>query len=218
MEERNHTTAPDTAEKSCSCCGWGAFVVGLVVALILGWWALPNLMKVEKKQPIAFNHVLHTEQYGMECSSCHFFQDSGNFVGLPTTETCAECHFEVIGEHPEEVKFVNEYVKTGREIQGEWLVYQKQPDNVFFSHAAHSYNECMTCHTTDEKGFETAEALCAQCHLPVFSMTSPPVYKENRLSGYTDQTMIMWQCERCHAEPNHLEMTRTSNACFVCHK
>ena len=53
MEERNNTTTPANAAKKC-CCGWGAFVVGLVVALILGWWVLPNLMKETKRQPIAF--------------------------------------------------------------------------------------------------------------------------------------------------------------------
>ena len=66
MEERNNTTTPANAAKKC-CCGWGAFVVGLVVALILGWWVLPNLMKETKKQPIAFSHVEHVQNQGMTC-------------------------------------------------------------------------------------------------------------------------------------------------------
>lgn len=212
MEERNHTTAPDTAKKCC-CCGWGAFVVGLVVALILGWWVLPGLMKVEKKQPIAFNHVLHVQEQGMDCEQCHFLRDDGTFSGLPTTASCAECHSEVMGSNPEEARFVNDYVQTGREIKGEWLVYQKQPDNVFFSHAAHSLERCGACHE-----YKSTTELCSQCHLDVSSMTTPPVYKENRLSGYSQNTMLMWTCERCHANPDHRGATNASNACFVCHK
>jgi len=209
--EENHTTAPDKARKCC-CCGWGAFIVGLVVALILGWWVLPGLMTVEKKQPIAFNHVLHTEQ-GMTCEQCHYLRADGSFSGLPGTEACAECHAKALGSHPEEVRFVTDYVDTGREIRDEWLVYQKQPDNVFFSHAAHSAERCGQCHE-----YASTAELCSLCHLDVASTTTPPVYSENRLSGYSKNTMIMWTCERCHAHPEHYGPTRASNACFVCHK
>ena len=76
MEERNHTSAPETAKKCC-CCGWGAFLVGLVVALILGWAVLPALMQKELKQPVAFNHVLHVDEQGMDCRQCHFAGPDG---------------------------------------------------------------------------------------------------------------------------------------------
>ena len=87
MEERNHTSAPETAKKCC-CCGWGAFLVGLVVALILGWAVLPALMQKELKQPIAFNHVLHVDEQGIDCAQCHFTGPDGQFSGVPTTATC----------------------------------------------------------------------------------------------------------------------------------
>ena len=112
MEERNNTTTPATAAKKCSC-GWGAFVVGLVVALILGWWVLPNLMKETKKQPIAFSHVEHVQKQGMTCEQCHFVRADGSFSGTPTTAQCAECHFTVLGSNPEEARFVRDYVQTG---------------------------------------------------------------------------------------------------------
>ena len=142
MEERNHTSAPETAKKCC-CCGWGAFLVGLVVALILGWAVLPALMQKELKQPIAFNHVLHVDEQGIDCAQCHFTGPDGQFSGVPTTATCAVCHAEVIGNDPEEIRFVQDYVQTGREIRPEWLVYLKQPDNVFFSHTVHSVDRCV---------------------------------------------------------------------------
>lgn len=39
------------------------------------------------------------------------------------------------------------------------------------------------------------------------SAKKPPVFRENRISGYSQNTMKMWQCEACHANPNHLGST-----------
>ena len=211
MEERNNKTTPVAAAKKC-CCGWGAFVVGLVVALILGWWVLPNLMKVTKEQPIAFSHVELVQKQGMTCVDCHFVRADGTFSGAPTTAECAVCHSTVQGNHPEEARFVNDYVKTGREIKNEWLIYQKQPDNVFFSHALHFGP------LADLKGPKEIAAYCNTCHLNVAETDVPPVYRENRLSGYSENTMLMWDCERCHAEHMAKGNTVASNACFTCHK
>ncbi len=213
MEERNTITTPTEEPKKCCCgCGWGAFIVGLVIALILGWWVLPNLMKSEKRQPIAFSHVEHVQKQGMECSSCHFVRTDGTFSGVPSTADCAQCHFTILGKNPEEARFVREYVQTGREIKGEWIIYQKQPDNVFFSHALHLSPIIKT------KGAEEANKLCVRCHLNVAETDIPPVFRGNRLSGYSENTMLMWGCERCHAEHMAKGNTNASNACFTCHK
>ncbi|HJD96905.1 menaquinone reductase multiheme cytochrome c subunit QrcA [Mailhella massiliensis] len=211
MEERNNTTTPANAAKKC-CCGWGAFVVGLVVALILGWWVLPNLMKETKRQPIAFSHVEHVQNQGMTCEQCHFVRADGTFSGTPTTAQCAECHSTILGSDPEEARFVREYVQTGREIKSEWLIYQKQPDNVFFSHVLHFGP------LAELKGPKEIAAFCSRCHLNVAETDVPPVYRENRLSGYSENTMLMWGCERCHAEHMAMGNTNASNACFTCHK
>jgi len=192
---------------------WTPFIVGLVVALILGWWVLPSLMKAEMNQPVEFNHAVHVEGFGLDCSVCHYLQDDGVFVGLPTTADCATCHMTVIGGSTEERRFISEFVKTGREIRTEWLVYQKQPDNVFFSHAVHNFDNCNYCHGY----YAETKDLCNVCH-PDVSSSKPPVYRENRLSGYSEHTMIMWECEACHAIPEHRDLTRASTACLVCHK
>lgn len=211
MEERNNTSTPANAAQKC-CCGWGAFVVGLVVALILGWWVLPNLMKETKRQPIAFSHVEHVQNQGMTCVQCHFVRADGTFSGAPTTAQCAECHSTILGSNTEEARFVREYVQAGREIKHEWLIYQKQPDNVFFSHALHFGP------LAERKGPKEISQFCSRCHINVAETDVPPVYRENRLSGYSENTMLMWGCERCHAEHMAMGNTNASNACFTCHK
>ncbi len=210
MEEKNGMVSHDQEKGKCSC-SVAPFFFGVVAALVVGWWLFPKALFSEQQQPLRFSHVTHVEDAGMECSSCHFFNEDGSFNGLPSTEDCASCHSSVIGEDPDEVKFVKEYVETGKEVP--WLVYQMQPDNVFFSHAAHSMDNCGTCH-----GDWDEVRLCNSCHPNVAEMDTPPAYFENRLTKYSKDTMKMWACEHCHALEDHRMNTNASNACFVCHK
>ncbi|MFP4072286.1 MAG: menaquinone reductase multiheme cytochrome c subunit QrcA [Desulfovibrionales bacterium] len=168
------------------------FTIGLVGALIVGWWVFPQILFSEKAQPINFNHPLHMDQ-GLDCDSCHYYREDGSFAGMPTTESCMDCHFDVMDpDNPNDVKFIEEYVFPEKEIP--WIVYQHQPDNVYFSHIVHEPFDCTDCHPD------------------VASMEELPKVSVNRLTKYTKQTMTMDECERCHAENG------ASNACFVCHK
>ena len=51
-----------------------------------------------------------------------------------------------------------------------WLVYARQPDCVFFSHAAHIYGAEMECRT---------------CHGDIGTSESLKPYEENRITGYS---------------------------------
>ncbi|NCC23712.1 MAG: cytochrome C [Deltaproteobacteria bacterium] len=170
------------------------FVAGFVASLFLGWWGFPQLLYSEKTQPLQFSHKVHVEDQAMSCEDCHFYREDGSYAGLPTTESCASCHEAPMGDDPAEIEFVEKYVNEGDYKEVPWYVYQKQPDNVYFSHIAHDGVDCTACHP-DMAFNETL-----------------PVYYENRLTKYSKQTMKMWECERCHAENG------ASNACFVCHK
>lgn len=215
-EEQNKTSA----SKSSAClCGAVPFLIGLVAAMLVGWFAYPSFMYSEAKQPINFNHVVHIEAAGMACVDCHSLREDGTFSGRPTTESCASCHETAMTEHPEEERFIAEYVETGREIRDEWLIYAKQPDNVFFSHAAHSLEACARCHEYVEPVFSSEAELCKVCHVDMSVSESSPIYRENVLSTYSSGTMMMWQCEACHALPGHrFGEAEASNSCFTCHK
>ncbi|MDD2388588.1 MAG: cytochrome c3 family protein [Desulfobacterales bacterium] len=188
-----------------------SFVLGLAASLFVGWVIFPGLLYSKKKQPIDFDHALHVNSVDSGCESCHFFREDGSFSGVPKIAQCVDCHEEVQGENPEETKFVEEYVAQGKEVP--WLVYSRQPDCVFFSHAAH---------------VKTAEMECATCHGAIGESTNSRVYQENRITGYsrdiwgknisgfnknTWDSMKMDDCAGCHEQT-----PGRKDACFVCHK
>lgn len=186
-----------------------AFAVGFVSHFFAGWVLLPTVLYSEKHQPIDFSHKLHVNEVG-ECEGCHYFREDGSFSGVPVLENCLQCHEEQMGENPEEEKLVKEYVEPGKEIP--WLIYARQPQCVFFSHAAH---------------VKLAEMECTTCHGPVGDEEHVRPYQYNRLTlysrdiwgwniaGYKKHTwdrMKMDDCAECH------EARGSHDACFVCHK
>ena len=166
-----------------------SFLLGFGLALGFGWGVFPRLLFSGKLQPLNFLHSVHQDS---ECEDCHFTRNDGTFSGIPKIAKCSECHEEQIGDSREEQILVEKYIQQSKEIP--WLVYSWQPDNVYFSHIAHNHIECT------------------RCHRDVMKDKKLPVYEQNRLTGYSKQTMKMVRCEKCHAERG------VSNSCNICHK
>lgn len=187
------------------------FMVAFVVCFLSGWLLFPKLLYSKHEQPFNFDHALHTAEAG-DCQSCHFLREDGTFSGIPSLASCMECHTdEPMGETEDEAIFCEEYVAKEKEVP--WFVYAKQPDCVFFSHAAHITAAGMDCKT---------------CHGPIGESTSSRPYEENRLTGYSRDIwghniwgikknswdrMKMDDCAQCHKEE-----TGHQGYCFQCHK
>jgi hypothetical protein len=236
MEETKNCTK-GSAGRSSWIYGAGAFFFGLVIALAFGWGIFPDLLFRTRTQPIAFNHILHADTQEISCFTCHSFLEDGSFAGLPTKETCAACHQEPPPEPAagasgeEQESYAKRKLLTTVYIQGDkvlsWEAHQRQPDNVFFSHAAH-YKACFTCHLTMKGDLnmgtpEDPRRLCMTCHPSVQELTENIPVQENILTGYSRTTMKMWKCESCHAFPGHFSndgagRTVANNACYTCHK
>ena len=187
------------------------FIIGFAASLAIGWIAFPKLLYSEKQQPFDFNHLSHLDLVDDGCESCHVFRDDGTYAGVPAMDKCIDCHEEVQGESPDEEIFVTEYVEAEKEVP--WLIYSKQPDCVYFSHAAH---------------VKKAEMECAECHGDIGESESLKAYQENRITGYSRDIwgyniagikknswdrMKMDDCGDCH-----LKMIGSKGACFQCHK
>ncbi len=214
------STLDDKAKEVSDSGGFAILflIVGLVSSLIVGWVVFPKLLYSQKKQPFDFNHQLHNELVDDGCQSCHFFREDGSYSGTPKLEQCSGCHEDVQGETEDEALFVNEYVANNREVP--WLIYSRQPDCVFFSHAAHVKAGKMDCKT---------------CHGDIGTSTTLKVYEENRITGYsrdiwgkniagfkkhTWDRMKMDDCSQCHVKlgVNQTSVQTKKGACFVCHK
>lgn len=220
VDHKSHDATDAAAESADSWIGPTMlfFILGLAVSLIVGWVLFPMALYSKQHQPVDFNHELHMEEVDDGCQSCHYFREDGTFSGIPKLESCLSCHEELLGESENEEIFYNEYVVKQREVP--WLVYSKQPDCVFFSHAAHVVMGKMDC---------------ATCHGHIGESDHSRVYEENRISRYsrdiwgkniggfkmhTYDRMKMDDCAECHVANNVAQSSvqTTKGACFVCHK
>jgi len=121
-------------------------LVLFAVALVLAAGAAVTLPSRSIDQPIAFNHRLHVEDLGSECTDCHLYALTGVRATIPNVEVCADCHAEVQTDSAEEAKLVS-YVESGEPIP--WRKVYRVPDHVYFSHRRHTAIgglECATCH------------------------------------------------------------------------
>jgi hypothetical protein len=191
--------------------GRGAFLLGLGTALAAGWGLFPRVLYERIEQPLQFSHSVHAgEDVGLACDDCHYFEDDGQFTGIPSVSMCADCHEEPLGESEAERRLVEEYVTPGKEIP--WLVYSRQPDNTRFPHAEHVV---------------LAELECATCHGDHGATDSLRPYERNRVSGYSRdiwgrsmtrlrnaewEGMKMGDCSGCHRKNEVVE------SCLDCHR
>lgn len=187
------------------------FLLGAAAVIALGWVVFPYIIYKPINQPIQFSHFTHTaDDIGLKCEGCHTFDQDGRFNGIPSIEKCRSCHAKPMGVSRDEDLLVNNYVQTGHEIP--WIIYSKQPQNVFFSHATH---------------VKLGKLDCQVCHFgQAYSQNLRPAYV-SRISGYSldifgkdllnlpstpSLGMRMDDCSNCHHERGVQE------SCIDCHK
>jgi hypothetical protein len=183
---------------------------GALLALAAGWAAFPHAIYQTRRQPVDFSHKIHKEKAGQKCDDCHSFRPDGSFSGVPALDKCAGCHAAPMGTTTAEKQFIDQYVTPAREP--EWLVYARQPQNVYFSHVTHVKLAGMKCET---------------CHGDEGSTDSLRPHQQDRISGYsrdiwgrpaahslfrTEGGMKMDDCVDCHRQRG------LSHSCLDCHK
>lgn len=162
----------------------------LSVALVACAFLLTGIRiggRAEIRQPIQFNHYLHTQEPGkaeLECDDCHGYVREAEFAGRPSLASCAMCHEDPQTDSAEEAILV-EHIKAGREIP--WRRLYTIPSHVYYSHRRH---------------VTVAKITCTECHGEIGLSTSPPGKPLNKLS--------MKFCMNCHKKQN---VTTDCNAC-----
>ena len=174
------------------------FLAGALTALCAGWAGLPYALYERRAQPVDFSHKIHGANAGMKCVDCHEFRADGTFAGIPRLEKCAGCHTAAMGTTEAEKQFIKSYVLPQREVA--WSVYARQPENVYFPHAAH---------------VQLGKLACESCHGNHGDSSLLRPYQEDRISGYSRDVwsgMKMGKCLECHGQHG------IEQSCLGCHK
>ena len=120
-------------------------------------------------QPIAFSHTQHVTEIGLDCQMCHVYSRRGPVAGIPSVETCAGCHEQVLSDRPQ-IQKVLEFWENKEAIP--WVRVHDLPDFTRFSHKRHVLGgiDCAECHGNVSQ-MDTAvqvESLtmgwCVTCH------------------------------------------------------
>ena len=155
-------------------------VLGLTAAF--SYYATPKAQRVgyEPDQPISYDHALHVDQLGIDCRYCHSSVDKSPSAGVPTANTCWNCHQHI---QKGNAKLAPLRAAMGVDadhapIEGavkkpiQWVRVHKSPDYVYFDHSAHVNRgvSCVSCHGNINKmrkvyhAKELSMAFCLDCH------------------------------------------------------
>jgi len=151
-----------------------AYVIVAVILLAVVGGVSMSLIAQSVEQPIPFNHKLHVEEAGMECTDCHLYAVDGVRATIPNIDVCGECHEEPLTESEHEAQ-VAEHVRDGVPIP--WRKVYWVPEHVYFSHRRHT---------------AIAGIACERCHGNMSERVDPLTRPLVRLD--------MNECIKCHRE------------------
>jgi len=127
---------------------------------------------VEKQQPIQFSHKHHAGDDGIDCRYCHQTVETTASAGMPSTQTCMNCHSQLFADQPY-LEPIRASFRDNKPM--EWERVHDLPEFTYFNHSIHI-----------AKGVG-----CSTCHGQIDNM--PAVYQEN--------TLQMEWCIACHRAP-----------------
>jgi Cytochrome c7 and related cytochrome c len=168
------------------------------------------------EQPVPFSHKHHVADDGIDCRYCHTTVETSAFAGMPSTQTCMNCHSEIWAQSPVLEPVRNSFL-DGEPLQ--WNRVHNLPGFVYFNHSIHVDKGvgCSTCHGQVDQMPLTfkAESMqmswCLDCHQnpaaflrprdQVFSMAwQPPANQlqlgQELMTAYHVQSKI--SCSTCH--------------------
>jgi hypothetical protein len=151
----------------------------VVLVAMAAWiiWAPPARVGYAPEQPIAYSHAKHAGEYGIDCQYCHTGVTTGKKAGVPSMNTCMNCHVSV-GYGKPGVEKLKKFYEKKQPL--EWVRIHNLPDHVRFPHAPHikqllkegqpTKTACTPCHgdVANMKVVEQVQSLnmgfCVNCH------------------------------------------------------
>src|SRR3990172_9554429 len=125
----------------------GVFLVGGGGLAGVWYYFTPKYTRVgyQPIQPVAFSHLVHVDQLGMDCRYCQSNVEKAWFSNIPTSASCMNCHNQVLKDDPR-LALVRESAATGKPIP--WVQIHRTPDFVYFNRSVHVNRGviCVECH------------------------------------------------------------------------
>ena len=158
------------------------FTLGLSATIaLMVWHRSPSSTGVGRamEQPVPFSHQHHVNGLAIDCRYCHRSVETSSFAGIPSSDTCMNCHLQIWTTAPM-LEPVRESWRTGRRIR--WQRVHNLPDFVYFDHSVHVRNGvgCVTCHGRVDlmpltaKGEPLHMSFCLDCHRDPGPQLRPP--------------------------------------------
>lgn len=170
-------------------------------------------------QPIKFSHLVHAGENEIDCNYCHTIANFSLSAGIPSNNTCLNCH-NVVREGTRSGRFeinkIHRAEATGEAVR--WIRIHKLPDHSFFSHAQHVNAggiECQDCHGPVEEMHivrqeeDLSMGWCLTCHRETeVDFLDNPYYqiykslhedmKAGRIDSVTAARVGGEDCMKCH--------------------
>lgn len=142
----------------------GSFYVAVAAPVLLN--AQPN---PAPQQPIPFDHSMHVQVAGLDCSFCHRTAATDMTAGYPDLQQCMSCHVSLDTDDPGVAQVRQAWTQ---QQPVDWTNVYAMPDDVRFTHDAHIQAgiPCSTCHGDVADSHQMAQGQplkmqqCVACH------------------------------------------------------
>lgn len=144
-----------------------AVAAGLALLVVRSPYATAQGAPID--QPVPFSHKHHVGDDGIDCRYCHTTVEQSSFAGMPSTQTCMNCHSQIWAQSPV-LEPVRQSFQSGQPL--EWNRVHVLGDFVYFDHSIHVQKGigCSTCHgQVDQmpltwKAQSLQMSWCLDCH------------------------------------------------------
>jgi len=96
-------------------------------------FVLEHRAVVERQQPVLQSQTSCRDD-GLDCRYCHTSVEIAASAGMPSTNTCMNCHKQIWADSPY-LEPVRASFRTGKPI--EWIRVHDLPDYAYFNHSIH---------------------------------------------------------------------------------
>jgi hypothetical protein len=198
-------------------------VVPLYVVGVFAFAASPRTTDVgyAPRQPVAYSHLLHAGELGVDCRYCHNTVERAGFAAVPPSQTCMNCH-AAVKTASDKLVALRERHNPESPVAGmpvEWVKVHDLPDYAYFNHSAHVRRGvgCVSCHGRVDhmEVVYQAEPLsmgwCLRCH------RNP----EPNLRPLDKITDMNWQRSgplAADEDPARIYDIQPSTDCSTCHR